>query len=523
MKATWWEEDPFWQEDIDRLLAITNTPSANVFELLCSRHAADRIAFTVVDRDSTAVAITYGELADKALRLASLLRERGVRRGDRVAVLMGKSQRLPVVLLAVWALGAVHVPLFTAFAGPAIAMRVNSAQARMVLCDPEEAPKCEGLSTVTVLAVDATMESAAAAYQPLEDTVAIGGDGEFIRLFTSGTTGSAKGVPVPVRALASFSIYMEYGLEVKDTDVYWNAADPGWAYGLYYGIVGPLFIGQSNILLEGGFSAKSTAALIQTLGVTNFAAAPTVYRSLQQANIDISTALRRASSCGEPLPPSVSDWSLIALGTRVRDHYGQTELGIAIADAWGSPDTHQFRSGSMGRSMPGFVGSVVDGRIAISVNRSSLFWFTSYADEPDKTKERFTSDGAWYLTGDVGRIDGESFYFSARDDDVIIMAGYRIGPFDIENVLLSHEAVAEVAVAARPDALRGEAVEAFVVLRPGATASTSLELELQVLVRDQYAKHAYPRRVHFVKSLPRTPSGKIQRYLIRAEGVEACC
>jgi acetyl-CoA synthetase len=161
------------------------------------------------------------------------------------------------------------------------------------------------------------------------------------------------------------------------------------------------------------------------------------------------------------------------------------------------------------------------GRVALNVAESPLMWFRGYADAPEKTAERFTSDGRWYLTGDTGAKDEQGFFhFSSRDDDVIIMAGYRIGPFDVESVLVQHEAVAEAAAIGAPDPLRGEVLEAYVVLRPDARPGDGLVKELQQLVKTRFAAHAYPRAVHFVDALPKTPSGKIQRFILRKQRAE---
>jgi acetyl-CoA synthetase len=182
------------------------------------------------------------------------------------------------------------------------------------------------------------------------------------------------------------------------------------------------------------------------------------------------------------------------------------------------PDLRQeLRPGSMGRPMPGWSVTVLEpNRIAVDMKASPLAWFFGYHENPGATAERFSPDGRWYFTGDTGRVDAEGrFWFQSRDDDVIIMAGYRIGPFEVESVLATHPAVAECAAIAAPDELRGEALEACVVLRDGWEPSERLTAELQELVKRRYAAHAYPRAVHFLDMLPKTPSGKIQRYLLR--------
>lgn len=533
---------------VRELLECYDRADASAAWLLCDRHPADAVAFTVIDSDLSSTDLTYGQLRAKSERFAAALARLGVEPGDRVATLMAKSEDLVVALLGIWRRGAVHVPLFTAFAPPAIAFRLAASGASIVITDPDQAsklapgddipadPPWRVIVTGDDPAPDALrMRDLMTADAAVEPAVAVGGDGLLVQLFTSGTTGTPKGVPIPVRALASFHAYQEFALDVRPDDVFWNAADPGWAYGLYYAILGPLASGIRSLLLHAGFSPALTWQVMDTFGVTNFAAAPTVYRALRA---DSATApklrLRRASSAGEPLTPEVVAWSADTLGVAVRDHYGQTEHGMVICNAWHDDLNTEAPAGSMGRSLPGWACAVLAddadvqaptgqlGRIAIDTERSPLLWFLGYLDAPERTAQRYTPDGRWYLTGDAGSQDADGFFhFSARDDDVIIMAGYRIGPFEVESVLVMHEDVAEAAVVGLPDELRGEVLEAFVVLREGVTGSAELEAELQTLVKKKFAAHAYPRRVHFVPSLPKTPSGKVQRFLLRQQEVRS--
>ncbi|MFI5960164.1 AMP-binding protein [Cryptosporangium sp. NPDC051539] len=503
---------------IAALLASYDVPDATVADLLCDRHDPDAVAFTFVETDGATRDVAYGELADRSKRLATVLATRGVERGTRVPVLMGKRPELVVTLLAIWRLGAVHVPLFTAFATGAIRMRVESSAATLVITEPAQRVKLDPIAGVDVLEVGPALDRLIEHSEPFAPSVAVGGDGTMILLFTSGTTGRPKGVTVPVRALAAFHCYLHYGLDVTEDDVFWNAADPGWAYGLYYGIVGPLACGRRNLLLNAGFTPESTLEVIKALGVTNFAGAPTIYRALSKSGEFAPLSLRRGSSAGEPLTPDVVDWAARALGVEIRDHYGQTELGMVIGNSWHNDISKPLKKGSMGHPMPGYSAGIVEGQIAVDIPRSPLFWFTGYEGEAGKTTERFTPDGRWYLTADTGHVDEDGyFYFTARDDDVILAAGYRIGPFDVESVLITHPAVADVAVVGRPDpeGVRGEIVAAFIVLADGANPGDELAEELKRLVRDGYSKHAYPRAVHFVDTLPRTPSGKVQRFLLR--------
>ncbi len=528
-------------ERVSELLAVYDRPDADAADLLCDRHPADAVAFTVVEADLSASDLTYGHLRRESARFAAALAGLGIGPGDAVAVLMGKSAELVVALLGIWRRGAVHVPLFTAFAPPAIAMRLEASGARVVVTDADQAPKLEsagdGRQVVVVGGAPETGQlsfrellAAQTGDEPEAASVAVGGDGPLVLLFTSGTTGTPKGVPVPVRALASFHAYLEFGLDVSADDVFWNAADPGWAYGLYYAILGPLAAGRRSLLLHAGFSPALTWQVVERFGVTNVAAAPTVYRALRAdpTPVPAGLRLRRASSAGEPLTPEVITWAEEHLGVPVRDHYGQTEHGMVIVNGWADAVRAPVRPGSMGRPLPGWSAAVLDdtattvlppgqvGRVAIEVAGSPLLWFAGYADAPEKTAERYTDDGAWYLTGDAGSVDADGFFsFSARDDDVIIMAGYRIGPFDVESVLVTHPRVMETAVIGVPDALRGEVLEAFVVLRSGDRGDEQLAAELQQLVKEQFSAHAYPRTVHFVDELPKTPSGKVQRYVLR--------
>lgn len=530
---------------VRELLDEYDTAEASVADLLCDRHPADAVAFTVVEGDLSYEDVTYGQLRDRSTRFAAALAGLGVGQGDHVATLMGKSADLVVALLGIWRRGAVHVPLFTAFAAPAIAFRLDASGTKVVVADSGQVSKLApgddipagppwqivvaGSPSGDNLGFDELLTSYGAD-DANGSAATVGGGGPMVQLFTSGTTGTPKGVPVPVRALASFHAYQESGLDVRPDDVFWNAADPGWAYGLYYALLGPMAAGTRSILLRAGFSAPLTWQVMEKFGVTNFAAAPTVYRSLRadESSLPAGLSLRRASSAGEPLTPDVVDWSKTALDVEVRDHYGQTEHGMFICNAWADGVRADVRPGSMGLPLPGWSCTILlddadepapprtQGRVAIDVENSPLLWFSGYVDAPEKTASRYAGDGRWYVTGDAGMVDEDGFYFfSARDDDVIIMAGYRIGPFDVESVLVMHEEVVEAAVVGMPDDLRGEVLEAFVVLREGVEGTDQLEADLQQLVKRKFAAHAYPRTVHFVPSLPKTPSGKVQRYILR--------
>ncbi|MET7766719.1 AMP-binding protein [Streptomyces sp. NPDC005336] len=532
------------EQRIADLLKTFGEPAASTAYLLCDRHPADAVAFTLVDRDMTGHDMTFGELRDRSSRMAGALAALGVGVGDRVATLMGKSAELLVATLAIWRLGAVQVPLFTAFAPPAIALRTTGNGTKVVITDADQRPKLNPETGFTderpwqiVTTGQATGSDLAFSemegHAPLPEPVAVGGDAIIVELFTSGTAGTPKAVPIPLRAVAGFAMYQEFGLDHQPTDVFWNAADPGWAYGLYYAIIGPLALGRRSLLRSGLFSAESTWDLLSRYGVTNFTAGPTVYRKLRGAEVPVpgDLRLRCCSAAGEPLPADVVDWARKALGVPVRDHYGSTELGMAIAHAWHPALRGDIKPGSMGRPLPGWevrilredtnsalAATDVPGRVVVDIAASPLMWFKGYRDAPERTAEKFSPDGRWFYTGDTAARDEEGdLFFSGRDDDVILMAGYRIGPVEVESVLMEHEAVAEAAAVGVPHEEYGEVVEAFVVLRPGTEAGDALAAELRQLVRERFARHAYPRSIHFVPELPKTSSGKTQRFLLRPQ------
>ncbi|MFC7549678.1 AMP-binding protein [Plantactinospora sp. GCM10030261] len=537
-------------ERVAELRSMYDAPKACAADLLCDRHPGDRVAFRVVDVDLTFRDVTFAELADRSRRVAAALAELGVQPGDRVATVMGKSLDLVVALLGIWRRGAVHVPLFTAFAESTVAARLAASRAKAVVCDAAHRHKVgsgkdQGPAGVQVIIAgtqhghvqpgDVTMGEWMTAYQPdagAAASVAVGGHGVLVQLYTSGTTGTPKAVPLPVKGLAALHTYLEYGLDISDDDVYWNAADPGWGYGLFYGIIGPLAAARRNLLLASTFDPELTWEVMARFGVTNFAAAPTVFRALRGCCPPNAheLPLRRLSSAGEPLTADVISWATETLGVPVRDHYGQSEHGMVVVNGWHGDIKRPLKNGSMGCDMPGWRTRVLltdkdeiappltVGRIAIDVPASALLWFPGYFDASVQTAERYSPDRRWYYTGDTGWRDEDGYlFFTARDDDVIIMAGYRIGPFEVESALVSHPHVAEAAVVGVPDALRGEVIEAFIVLSEGVAPSPALATQLQQHVKQHYAAHAYPRSIHFVPALPKNPSGKLQRSVLRQQ------
>lgn len=500
----------------------------------CSRHlGGQRLALRAIDADGQRRDYSFEQLDTAAARFANVLVAHGVRPGERVAGLLPRTFELLVTILGTWRAGAVYLPLFTAFGPKAIEHRLASGEARLLVTDRSNRGKLAEVANLPpVLTVDAEAPgedfTAALATQSdhFEPVMRNGGD-LFLMLFTSGTTGLAKGVPVPLKALLAFSAYMRYAVDLREDDVLWNIADPGWAYGVYYGVTGPLMLGQAITFQEAGFSVDGSYRLIESLGVTNLMGSPTAYRMLMAAG-DAAAArirgrLRRVSSAGEPLNPEVIRWFAEVLDVPIHDHYGQTETGMTVCNHHAL--RHRLDPGSAGFALPGYRVAVIDaegrelppgvpGELAIDRSRSSLYFFPGYWQVERPSCFR----GPYYVTGDTVELNADgSIAFVGRSDDVITSSGYRIGPFDVESALIEHTAVAEAAVIGKPDPERTEIVKAFVVLRAGHVPSPALAEELAGWVKQRLAAHAYPREVVFAAALPKTPSGKIQRFLLRRQ------
>lgn len=537
------------QEAIQSWLEEYGGSGISAADFLCDRHARipDKVALFYEDGSGQASKYTFRELQDLSSKMAGFLQSIGIKKGDRVAALLPKMPELVITTLAVWRLGAAYVPLFTAFGPDAIDYRVSDSGTRVVVTNATHRPKLseipsytEGRIAVVTIADargkgiekgDYSFWNELEKAPTVEKPVPVSGDDMLIMLYTSGTTGSPKGVEVPIKALASFQAYMEFGLDIREDDMYWNMADPGWAYGLYYNLVGPLLVGKSTLFFNAPFSPTEVFRILSHYRVTNFASAPTAYRALKAAGDKVATQfpahLRVASSAGEPLNPQVIEWSQKLWGIPIHDHFGQTELGMVANNHHRSDLQRPMKMGSMGQSMPGFRMVVVDdngnesapgeeGMFAVDAENSPLFWFRGYWQDEQRTKGKFVRDGRYCIAGDTVSMDEDGyFYFSGRSDDIILCAGYRIGPFEVESALIKHPDVAEAAVVGKPDELRGETIKAYVALKPGAAASEQLADELKAFVKKHLAAHQYPREVEFVEQLPKTPSGKIQRFLLR--------
>ncbi|RKU01027.1 AMP-binding protein [Burkholderia sp. Nafp2/4-1b] len=504
----------------------------------CDRHAAadpHAVALDWIDAGGHHRSFTFAQMQTLSARVANLLVEQGVKPGDVVAGLLPRTPELLATILGTWRTGAVYQPLFTAFGPKAIEHRLRMSDARLIVTNIanraklDEIVDCPRVATVresgdTLPARDIDFRAALDASSSVFEPVLRKGTDLFMMMSTSGTTGLPKGVPVPLFALLAFGAYMRDAVDLRASDRFWNIADPGWAYGLYYAITGPLLLGHATTLYEGGFTVDSTYDVIERLGITSLAGSPTAYRMLMAAGTDAAARLkgqlRVVSSAGEPLNPEVVRWFHAALGAPIYDHYGQTELGMVVNNHHGL--THVVHAGSAGFAMPGYRVAVLDdadrelgpgepGNLAIDIARSPLLWFRGYWQQDTPAIA-----GGYYRTGDNVELEPDgTVSFIGRADDVITSSGYRIGPFDVESALIEHPAVSEAAVIGVPDPERTEIVKAFVVLSKGFDGTPALADELSQHVKRRLSAHAYPRAIDFVDALPKTPSGKIQRFVLR--------
>ena len=478
--------------------------------------------------------LSYRDLEVKSKNFANILIKKGIKSGDVVAGLLPRIPELLVVIVGTWRIGAVYQPLFTAFGPKAIEIRISKqtgSNAKIILTDPVNKSKLDNLPNCPIIIeIDRSINSDDNFTKKLKSqktdlkTVFLKRIDPFTTLFTSGTTGNPKGVIYPNEMLTAIAAYMIYGIDLRENDSYWCMADPGWAYGLLYAAIGPLLMGITTTMYEGVFTVESTISVIERLNINNLAAAPTVYRLLMKSDkelkLKLKGKLRVASSAGEPLNPELSRWAKKELETPLYDHYGQSEFGMTLVNHHGLH--HKQKEGSAGLPMPGMMVDILDkenkplppgepGNLAINVSNSPLFTFKGYGYGAASPIQK-----NWYLSGDTMIKDKDGYYFFVgRSDDIITSSGYRIGPFDVESALIEHQAVTEVAVIGKPDPERTEIVKAFIVLQKGYPASDALIVELQNYVRKRLSAHAFPREISFIDELPKTPSGKVQRFILR--------
>ena len=504
--------------------------------------AQDRTKVALISVDSTGKLAQYHTFWDlKVLsdKYANVLKSQGIKKGDRVFVMLPRIPEWYVVMLGSFKIGAIPMPATTLLTAKDIEYRITESEASMAITDFENSDKvnsaaggCPTLKSLVVVGGDRQgwfsfadqIESASTVLDTIETTRS---DDPLLIYFTSGTVGYPKMV---VHTQASCAIghilTAKYWHDLKPTDLMWTLSDTGWAKAAYGKLFGQWSIGAAVMQHDarGRFDAQMTLEMIGRYGVTSFCAPPTAYRMMVLEDLSQYEFkyLRHCTGAGEPLNPEVMKQWEDGTGLKIYDGYGQTETVLLV----GNFRCNEIKPGSMGKPVPGFTIRIVDdngneipdgeeGQIAVKIKPDRpVGLFKEYWRSPEAMSASFSGD--WYFTGDKAYKDTDGyFWFVGRADDVIISAGYRIGPFEVESALIEHPAVAESAVVASPDEMRGEVVKAFIILAPGYLPSEELVENLQNHVRNTTAPYKYPRLIEFVSELPKTVSGKIRRVELR--------
>src|SRR5699024_2384792 len=425
-----------------------STDALNASVECCDRHAlAGKVALFYENAKGERQLYTFAELKDQAAQFANFLQQQGVQKGQVVAGLLPKTHELLITILATWRLGAVYQPLFTAFGPGAIEQRISNSNPALLITDAVNRDKllkvanCPTVVTVTGAkgvglqqgdySFWAEMQRQSTHFEPVMLTL----EDPFLLMFTSGTTGSPKPIDVPLKAVVAFQEYMRNAVGLRHTDNYWCMADPGWAYGLYFGITGPLALGHPTLFLNAPFTVQRTVSTVAKYNINNLTGSPTVYRMLIAGGEEVVPALKNSlrvvSSAGEPLNPEVIRWFEQNLDVVVHDHYGQTELGMVLCNHHALE--HTIHLGSAGYASPGHRVVVLDeqlnelapgfpGELAVDLEASPLCWFQGYKDMPTDAFQ-----GKYYLTGDTVELNEDgSISFVGRADDVIVTSGYRV-------------------------------------------------------------------------------------------------
>jgi acetyl-CoA synthetase len=544
-----------WAQAREALDGLPGGRGLNIAHEAVDRHAAGpragRVALRCHARSGRQRDLTYEELAALSGRFANVLRELGVRPGERVFAASGRIPELYVAALGALKAGAVFCPMFSAFGPEPLRQRMELGHAAVVVTTTAlHHQKIAGLrdrlpALRHVLVAGGPAEEAPGTHD-LGDLMAraderfeIGPtDSEAPALlhFTSGTTGAPKGAVHVHEAVVAHHATAASALDLHPDDVFWCTADPGWVTGTSYGIVAPLVHGVTSIVDEGEFDPERWYDILERQRVTVWYTAPTAVRMLMRAEADGGARrlphLRFVASVGEALNPEAVRWGVQALGLPIHDNWWQTETGaIMIANLAALP----IKPGSMGVPLPGVEAAVLvldeegrpvlrggeaqlaapgaEGELALRPGWPSMF--RGYLGQEERYRACFA--GGWYLTGDLAARDHDGyFWFVGRGDDVIKSAGHLIGPFEVESVLMEHPSVAEAGVVGLPDPVSGQVVKAYVALRPGERPSDRLARDIRGFARSRLGAAIAPKTVEFREALPHTRSGKTMRRLLRA-------
>ncbi|WP_414055248.1 acetate--CoA ligase [Macrococcus equi] len=481
---------------------------------------------------------TYQDMMVNSNKAANVLvNEAGVKKGDRVFIFMPRSPELYFALLGTLKIGAIVGPLFEAFMEKAVKDRLENSEASVIITTnsllsritQQELPHLKH-----IVVVDEEVEDQYIDFNKFYKDASTEFETEWLTLddglilhYTSGSTGQPKGVLHVQNAMIQHYISGHYVLDLKEDDVYWCTADPGWVTGTSYGIFAPWLNRATNVIAGGRFSPEGWYGILEQFKVTVWYSAPTAFRMLMGAGDELVekydlSHLRHILSVGEPLNPEVIKWGDKVFKLRIHDTWWMTETGGHMIVNFPDMD---IKSGSMGKPLPGVQAAIVDdlgnelppnrmGNLAMKAGWPSMMK-TIWNNEP-KYKSYFLP-GDWYISGDSAYVDEDGyFWFQGRVDDVIMTAGERVGPFEVESKLVEHPAVQEAGVIGKPDPIRGEIIKAFIALREGYKESDELKEEIRLFVKEGLAAHAAPREIEFKDKLPKTRSGKIMRRVLKA-------
>lgn len=525
-------------EELRRSFAWALPETYNIGVDACDRHAWDagRIAIIHDREDGTAEKWTFRELKEASDRFANALRGLGVERGERVAVLLSQRPELAVAHIAAYKMGAVAVPLFALFGEDALRYRLADSGARVVVTDEahlevasdlrRELPALEHVVLVGgegagAQRFDDLLARASRRFEP----VATAPDDPAIIIYTSGTTGPPKGALHGHRILPGHlpGVSLPHELAPRPGDMFWTPADWAWIGGLFDVLFPALHWGLPVLSCRmGRFDPERAFDLMERWGVKNVFLPPTalkMMRAVEHPRERWDIELESLACGGEPLGEETLEWGREELGLTINEFYGQTECNLIVSNC---SSVMEVKPGSMGRAVPGHEVAVVGaggdvlgpGEVGeVAVRRPDPVMMIGYWNNEEATEEKFA--GGWMKTGDLASMDEEGYFrFVGREDDVINSSGYRIGPTEIEETLVSHPRVLMAAAVGKPDEVRGQVVKAFVVTRDGG-GDESLAEELKELVRRRLGAHEYPREVEFVSELPLTTTGKIRRNVLR--------
>jgi acetyl-CoA synthetase len=517
----------------------------NIAEACCRRWAQEssRIALHYEDESGNGGSYTYAALQADANRLSNALRALGAGPGDRVAIVLPQCPETIVSHVAIYQMGGVAMPLSLLFGPDALEYRLQNSEAAVAIIDASALPafasiraNCPALKHLVVVgASDDASHAWSALLSKSSDRFALMttlAEDPALLIYTSGTTGPPKGALMPHRALIGNlpGFVASQDWFPQEGDVFWSPADWAWTGGLMDALLPTLYFGFPIVGARGRFSPERAFELMQRHRVTSAFLFPTalkmMMKSVAEPRSRYALSLRSMMSAGESVGATVFAWCREALGITVNEMFGQTEMNYIVGN---SQLRWPARPGSMGRPYPGHRVAVIDddgnvlppGTVGeVAINRRDIhgdldpIFFLGYWRNATATKSKFTGD--WSRTGDLASADDDGYlWYQGRADDVFKAAGYRIGPSEIENCLVKHRAVANVAVVPKPDAERGAVVKAYVVLAPGFEGSPALVDELQRHVRGQLAPYEYPKEIEFIAELPMTTTGKVQRRVLR--------